>query len=333
MRYSVVGLTLFAVLMYFGLRNDLFGGGRLAVPWLRGQRALGNGRRRQDRRRRAVVVQSMTLTKTHDVAGDDGADRGARERRLRDRARRGAEERGRRRAAEDRALLADPGDRRHPFQREPRAAAIDAGVAAVRINPGNIGGADKVEQVVRAAKAKGIPMRIGANSGSLPKHLEGLAQQDQAEALVEAALEEVRLLETPRLPRLQDLGQVEPRADDDPRLPAARRQGAVPAASRRHRGGHAVLGLDQERGRHGRAARRRHRRHDPRLAHRRPGRGGEDRLRDPEGARPARARAGDDRVPELRPRQRRRAAARRAGRGAARARIRRRSRSRCSAVP
>ena len=74
--------------------------------------------------------------------------------------------------------------------------AIDAGVAAVRINPGNIGGADKVEQVVRAAKAKGTPMRIGANSGSLPKHLEGLAQRDQAEALVEAALEEVRLLES-----------------------------------------------------------------------------------------------------------------------------------------
>jgi (E)-4-hydroxy-3-methylbut-2-enyl-diphosphate synthase len=73
--------------------------------------------------------------------------------------------------------------------------AIDAGVAAVRINPGNIGGPEKVEQVVRAAKAKGMPMRIGANSGSLPKHLEELAQQDQAEALVEAALEEVRLLE------------------------------------------------------------------------------------------------------------------------------------------
>src|SRR5437764_4202748 len=73
--------------------------------------------------------------------------------------------------------------------------AIDAGVAAVRINPGNIGGPDKVEQVVRAAKARGIPMRIGANSGSLPKHLAELAHADQAEALVEAALEEVRLLE------------------------------------------------------------------------------------------------------------------------------------------
>jgi (E)-4-hydroxy-3-methylbut-2-enyl-diphosphate synthase len=74
--------------------------------------------------------------------------------------------------------------------------AIDAGVAAVRINPGNIGGSDKVAQVVRAAKAAGMPMRIGANSGSLPKHLADLAQQDQAEALVEAALEEVRLLES-----------------------------------------------------------------------------------------------------------------------------------------
>ena len=74
--------------------------------------------------------------------------------------------------------------------------AIDAGVAAVRINPGNIGGPDKVASVVEAAKAKGIPMRIGANSGSLPKHLLELAQRDTAEALVEEALEQVRLLES-----------------------------------------------------------------------------------------------------------------------------------------
>src|SRR5207244_11516635 len=72
---------------------------------------------------------------------------------------------------------------------------IDAGVAAVRINPGNIGGPAKVEQVVRAAKRAGIPMRIGANSGSLPKHLLDLAQKDQADALVAAALEEVELIE------------------------------------------------------------------------------------------------------------------------------------------
>jgi (E)-4-hydroxy-3-methylbut-2-enyl-diphosphate synthase len=73
--------------------------------------------------------------------------------------------------------------------------AIDAGVAAVRINPGNIGGPEKVEQVVEAAREAGIPMRIGANSGSLPKHLHPLAEKDQAEALVAAALEEVELLE------------------------------------------------------------------------------------------------------------------------------------------
>ena len=73
--------------------------------------------------------------------------------------------------------------------------AIDAGVAAVRINPGNIGGPDKVELVVKAAKKAGVAMRIGANSGSLPTHLAALAQEDQAEALVAAALEEVELLE------------------------------------------------------------------------------------------------------------------------------------------
>ena len=74
--------------------------------------------------------------------------------------------------------------------------AVEAGVAAVRINPGNIGGPEKVAEVVRAAKAKGVPMRIGANSGSLPKHLLELAQEDTAAALVEEALEQVRLLES-----------------------------------------------------------------------------------------------------------------------------------------
>ncbi|HUZ83809.1 MAG TPA: flavodoxin-dependent (E)-4-hydroxy-3-methylbut-2-enyl-diphosphate synthase, partial [Gaiellales bacterium] len=73
--------------------------------------------------------------------------------------------------------------------------AVAAGVAAVRINPGNIGGDDRVEQVVEAARGAGIPMRIGANSGSLPDHLRQYATNDPAGALVEAALEEVRLLE------------------------------------------------------------------------------------------------------------------------------------------
>src|SRR5256714_9640821 len=73
--------------------------------------------------------------------------------------------------------------------------AIDAGVAAVRINPGNIGGPEKVEQVVRAAKKAGIPMRIGANPGSLPQHLQEPARLATAKAPVVEALEQVELLE------------------------------------------------------------------------------------------------------------------------------------------
>jgi (E)-4-hydroxy-3-methylbut-2-enyl-diphosphate synthase len=73
--------------------------------------------------------------------------------------------------------------------------AIEAGVAAVRINPGNIGGPDKTELVVRAAKRAGMSMRIGANAGSLPEHLHELAREDAAEALVVEALEQVEILE------------------------------------------------------------------------------------------------------------------------------------------
>ena len=73
--------------------------------------------------------------------------------------------------------------------------AMDAGVAAVRINPGNIGGDVKVEQVVRKAQETGTPLRIGANSGSLPEHLRWTATSDPVGALVQAAMEEVELLE------------------------------------------------------------------------------------------------------------------------------------------
>src|SRR5881398_1070939 len=49
--------------------------------------------------------------------------------------------------------------------------AIDAGAHCVRLNPGNIGGPDKVAQVVEKARAAGTPLRTGVNSGSLPKHM------------------------------------------------------------------------------------------------------------------------------------------------------------------
>jgi (E)-4-hydroxy-3-methylbut-2-enyl-diphosphate synthase len=142
-----------------------------------------------------VVVQSMTLTKTHDVEATTAQ--------IAALASAGCEIV---RVAVPKSEDADALPKIVRFSPLPVIAdihfnaslalrAIDAGVAAVRINPGNIGGPDKVALVVEKAKKAGTPMRIGANSGSLPKHLVDLAQQDQAEALVEAALEEVRLLE------------------------------------------------------------------------------------------------------------------------------------------
>src|SRR5438876_268233 len=73
--------------------------------------------------------------------------------------------------------------------------AIDAGAHCVRLNPGNIGGPDKVAQVADKAKAAGVPMRIGVNSGSLPKHLHELERENSVEALVRAAVEFVELME------------------------------------------------------------------------------------------------------------------------------------------
>src|SRR5690242_7806006 len=73
--------------------------------------------------------------------------------------------------------------------------AIDAGAHCIRLNPGNIGGPEKVAEVADRAKAAGTPMRIGVNSGSLPKHLHELERENPVEALVTAAVEFVGLME------------------------------------------------------------------------------------------------------------------------------------------
>jgi (E)-4-hydroxy-3-methylbut-2-enyl-diphosphate synthase len=73
--------------------------------------------------------------------------------------------------------------------------AIDAGAHCVRLNPGNIGGPEKVGEVAERAKAAGTPMRIGVNSGSLPKHLHALERENSVEALVAAAIEFVEMME------------------------------------------------------------------------------------------------------------------------------------------
>jgi (E)-4-hydroxy-3-methylbut-2-enyl-diphosphate synthase len=73
--------------------------------------------------------------------------------------------------------------------------ALDAGAHCVRLNPGNIGGPDKVAQVVERAKELGTPLRIGVNSGSLPAHLRELEFTDPVQALVAAAQGFVELME------------------------------------------------------------------------------------------------------------------------------------------
>ena len=73
--------------------------------------------------------------------------------------------------------------------------SINQGIAALRLNPGNIGGAAHVREVVAAAKEKNIPIRIGVNAGSLSRKLLQKYGGPTAEALVESALEHVKILE------------------------------------------------------------------------------------------------------------------------------------------
>ncbi|CUP69692.1 flavodoxin-dependent (E)-4-hydroxy-3-methylbut-2-enyl-diphosphate synthase [Clostridium baratii] len=73
--------------------------------------------------------------------------------------------------------------------------AIDNGVAKLRINPGNIGSIDRVKEVVEKAKANGIPIRIGVNSGSLEKDILERDGRPTAKGLVESALRHVKILE------------------------------------------------------------------------------------------------------------------------------------------
>lgn len=73
--------------------------------------------------------------------------------------------------------------------------AADAGVACLRINPGNIGGKDKVSEVLRAAKANGCVIRIGINGGSLEKGLLEKYGEPCADAMVESAMNQAKMLE------------------------------------------------------------------------------------------------------------------------------------------
>ena len=142
-----------------------------------------------------VSVQTMTKTDTRDVAAtvaqieevraagcdvvrlavpDEAAARAIRD--IRDRT--------------DAPLVADI-----HFDHRLAVLCLAAGVDGLRINPGNIGGAAKVGEVVAAARVRNVPIRIGVNAGSLEQDLERKHGGRTAEALVESALRHVRILE------------------------------------------------------------------------------------------------------------------------------------------
>jgi len=81
------------------------------------------------------------------------------------------------------------------FQYKLALAAVEAGFDKIRINPGNIGEPWKVREVTKACQEREIPIRIGVNSGSLPKDLLEKYGRDNPEVFVEAALREIHILE------------------------------------------------------------------------------------------------------------------------------------------
>src|SRR5438093_1531365 len=81
------------------------------------------------------------------------------------------------------------------FQWKYAIAALEAGCQGVRINPGNVKKHDKVALIGREAAARGVPIRIGVNAGSLEKHVLAQHGGPTPEALVQSALNEVKLLE------------------------------------------------------------------------------------------------------------------------------------------
>ena len=142
-----------------------------------------------------IVVQAMTKTDTRDVE--------ATVRQLRRLERAGAEivrlavpDRAAARALREiKARAAVPLIADIHFDHRLALAALDAGVDGLRINPGNIGPPDRVREVVRAARERAVPIRIGVNSGSLEKDLIAKHGGVTAAAMVESALKHVRWLE------------------------------------------------------------------------------------------------------------------------------------------
>ncbi|MBN1321168.1 MAG: flavodoxin-dependent (E)-4-hydroxy-3-methylbut-2-enyl-diphosphate synthase [Thermoleophilia bacterium] len=142
-----------------------------------------------------VVVQSMTNTRTDDVEGTLGqiralATAGAKIVRVAVPDQAAAEAVASLVLQSPVPLIADI-----HFDHALAVAALEAGAAGVRINPGNIGGLEELRAVVDAARERGAVIRVGVNSGSLQRDLRGLEKRDPAGALVESAVRYCALLE------------------------------------------------------------------------------------------------------------------------------------------
>ena len=178
------------------------------------------------------------------------------------------------------------------FQPKYVFAAIDAGCAAVRVNPGNIRKFDdQVKEIARAAKDRGTSIRIGVNAGSLDKRLLEKYGKATPEALVESAVWEAGLFEEHDFHDFK----ISVKHNDPVVMVRAYELLAEAGDWPLHLGvteaGPGVPGHDQVGGRVRRPAQPGHRRHDPGLAVRASGRGGQGRHPDPGVAQPA-SRAG-----------------------------------------
>ena len=159
--------------------------------------------------------------------------------------------------------------------------SIEANVAKVRLNPGNIGSAERIREVLSAAAARNIPIRIGVNSGSLEEDILEKHGYPTPEALYESAMRHAGICEDHGF---RDV-IISVKSTDVKLMIEAYRLVAQRTDYPLHLGvteaGTTRIGTIKSAVGHRHAARRRDRRHHPRLAHRRPGEGGRSGEGDP----------------------------------------------------
>ena len=303
------------------------------VPSSGGLQASDLGQGRADRGRCPGRGADDDQDRDCEPGRDHGADRPGRRGRLRPGPRRGAPRGGRRGAEDDRRRVADPGDRRHPLQLhagtegDRRGRPLHPAQPRQHRRPRQGRAGRRAGHRGRGADADRGQLRLPAQAPPRARALEPGRGAGAGGGRVRRADGAARVRE------LQGLDQVDQRPQHDRRQPAAGLEDRVPDPPRDHRGGDQVVGVAEVGGRARDPARRRGGRHDPdQPLHLSRRGGGEGRLGDPQGARPPRARAGADRLSDLRPAPVRHGHRGGRDRAAAWSSTPSRSRSRCSAA-